>query len=345
MFSFKAYIISVVVSIAIAIALMTAVIITMVLAVAAIDDTADIEGQSIMEGDGEPISEDVERYEDEFKKQAKENDIKDQVDVLMALTMQESSGTEQDIMQSSESQGDSPGTISNPKESIKVGVEYYADLYEEADGDEELTLQAYNMGGGFIDYAEKHNDGKYSKDLAEEFSNKQKEKNGSDVYGDPHYVDHVKQYMDAEKGDKKDFKGGEWAAPLEIDLQQTSGYGKRESPGGIGSTDHRGIDFDCTNSDDIVSVHDGEVFKTGSDSGGWGNYVVVRNSEDEFSLYGHMSEIETKKGKTVKQGDTVGVCGQTGGTTGEHLHLEYWDSDKAMSDKEHRKDPNKMLKD
>src|SRR5699024_2275196 len=294
----------------------------------------------------EPISEDVKRYEDEFKEQAEEHDIEDQVDVLLALTMQESSGSEQDVMQSSESQGDSPGEITDPKKSIEVGVEYYADLYEEADGDEELTLQAYNMGGGFIDYAEKENDGEYSQDLAKEFSEKQKSKNGSDTYGDPEYVEHVKKYIDGEESDSEDFEGGKFGPPLKDDLVKTSGYGKRDSPGnGVGSTDHRGIDFDCSKPDKIISVHDGEIFKTGSDSGGWGNYVVVKNSDDEFSLYGHMSDIDAKKGDTVKEGDNVGVCGETGGATGEHLHLEYWDSEKALKDKEHRKDPGKMLED
>src|SRR5699024_8576400 len=392
MFTIKAYIIGIAISAVLAVG----IVISLILAVAAIDDSEGEEDQAMISGEGEPISEDVKRYEDEFKEQAEEHDIEDQVDVLLALTMQESSGSEQDVMQSSESQGDSPGEITDPKKSIEVGVEYYADLYEEADGDEELTLQAYNMGGGFIDYAEKENDGEYSQDLereirenkkeegieyyadlyeegdgdeeltlqaynmgggfidyaekenegeysqdlAKEFSEKQKSKNGSDTYGDPEYVEHVKKYIDGEESDSEDFEGGKFGPPLKDDLVKTSGYGKRDSPGnGVGSTDHRGIDFDCSKPDKIISVHDGEIFKTGSDSGGWGNYVVVKNSDDEFSLYGHMSDIDAKKGDTVKEGDNVGVCGETGGATGEHLHLEYWDSEKALKDKEHRKDP------
>lgn len=340
MFTLKAYLISIAVAVVFAIGIM----ITLVLAVAAIDDSGGDEGQAVITGDGEPISEDVKRYEDEFKKQAKENDIEEQVDVLIALTMQESSGSEQDVMQSSESQGDSPGTITNPKESIEVGVEYYADLYEEADEDEEIALQAYNMGGGFIDYAEENNDGEYSQELAQEFSEEQKSKTGNDVYGDPDYVEHVKQYIDSEETDSKDFEGGEFAPPLKDDLVKTSGYGKRDSPGGgVGSEDHRGIDFDCSKPDEVLAVHDGEVFESSSNPSGWGNYVVIKNSDDELSLVGHLSEQKVKKGEEVKEGDAVGICGQTGGATGEHVHLEYWDSEKAASDKEHRKDPNKML--
>lgn len=308
------------------------------------DDNQEDMDVDIIEGDGVEIDDDVTRYKDEFKKYAKENDIEDQVDVLMALTMQESGGSELDIMQSSESQGDSPGTISDPKKSIKVGVEYFADLYKEADEKTKLTLQAYNMGGGFIDYAEEHNDGKYSEDLAQEFSDKQKEKTGNDTYGDPDYVQNVMEYI-GETEDKKDFKGGKWGSPLKRDLDKTSGFGRRDDPMNDGEEEHLGIDFACSPPDKVTAVHDGEIYKTGNDAGGWGNHVIIENSKDELSVVGHLSDIKASQGGKVKKGDTVGVCGASGAATGPHVHVEYWDSEKGGSDKSHRKNPNKMLKD
>src|SRR5699024_902316 len=104
------------------------IVLIVTLALFSIDDSDQTMATELIEGDGAPISDDVKRFENVFKKYAKENDIEDQVEILMALTMQESGGGELDIMQSSESQGDSPGTITNPKKSIKVGVEYYAGL-------------------------------------------------------------------------------------------------------------------------------------------------------------------------------------------------------------------------
>ena len=58
-----------------------------------------------------------------------------------------------DVMQASESLGLPPNTIEDPERSIKVGIRYFADMLEKAGGDIKLTLQAYNFGGGFIDYA------------------------------------------------------------------------------------------------------------------------------------------------------------------------------------------------
>src|SRR5699024_4219085 len=179
---------------------------------------------NILEGEGVAIADDVMRFEDAFKKYAKENGIEDQVDILMALTMQESGGKEMDIMQSSESQGDSPGTIADPKKSIEVGVKYFSEVYEQAGGKTKLALQAYNMGNGFIDCAEKHNDGEYSQETAQKFSDKQKKKLGTDVYGDPHYVQNVMRYVG--KVEKKSFGGGKWGSPLKRDLDITSDYGK-----------------------------------------------------------------------------------------------------------------------
>lgn len=311
--------------------------------------SSDDDGQGggkmdISEGGGTPISDDVSRYKDDFEKYAKENNIEDQVDVLMALTMQESGGGAQDVMQSSESQGDSPNTIASPQKSIKVGVSYYADLYKETNGKTKLTLQAYNMGGGFIDYAEKHNDGNYSHKLAQKFSDKKKDENGSSVYGDPNYVQHVQRYL-GDDGSEKHYEGGKWIAPVEHDITITSGYGKRHDPftGGTGGF-HSGIDFACSSPEKVQAVHDGRIYKTGFNAGGWGNYVVIQNGDNELSLVGHLGEIKAHKGSDVHQGETVGVCGQTGSATGEHVHLEYWDSTKALADSSHRKNPKQMLR-
>lgn len=306
------------------------------------DDVSDADTININEGDGDIISDNVLRYENKFEEIAKEHDIADQVNVLLAITMQESGGSGLDIMQSSESRGDRPNTITDPIESIEVGVEYYASLYERTDGDLELTLQAYNMGSGFIDYAEEQNDGEYSQELAEDFSDEQKEKNGVRVYGDPYYVQNVMRYLDHNR-DVKEYKGGKWGPPLERELVITSGYGKREDPFGDGITIHLGIDFDCNPPDKVLAVHDGEVYQTGNDVGGWGNHIVIKNSDDELSLVGHLSQIKVDTGDTIRKGDSIGVCGSTGGATGAHVHLEYWDSEKGASDTEHRKNPNKML--
>ncbi|PAC90319.1 endopeptidase, partial [Bacillus licheniformis] len=69
-----------------------------------------------------------------------------------------------DVMQSSESMGLPPNTITDPEVSIDVGMKHFKSVLDKAGGDIKLTLQAYNYGGGFIDYVKK-NGGKYSKEL------------------------------------------------------------------------------------------------------------------------------------------------------------------------------------
>ncbi len=140
------------------------------------------------------ISSEVERFRAVFEKYARQEGIFEQVEVIMALTMQESGGRSLDIMQSSESIGLPPNSITDPELSIKVGIKHFKKVFIKAGKDIKLTLQAYNFGSGFIDYVKKKG-GKYSKKLAYEFSRIQALKMGWNSYGDPEYVDHVMRYL------------------------------------------------------------------------------------------------------------------------------------------------------
>ncbi|GAA0463137.1 bifunctional lytic transglycosylase/C40 family peptidase [Alkalibacillus silvisoli] len=127
---------------------------------------------NVAEGEAQ-VNEEVEALRPLFEQYAEEHGIPDMVEILMAKTMQESGGQLDDVMQSSESLGLPRNTISDPETSIDVGTEYFAQVLEDAGGDVELALQSYNFGHGFIEYAEEHNGGEYSKDLAIEFSREQ----------------------------------------------------------------------------------------------------------------------------------------------------------------------------
>jgi cell wall-associated NlpC family hydrolase len=156
------------------------------------------------------LSPEVEKLRPLFETYAAIHGIPEYVDLLMAKTMQESGGRLKDVMQASESLGLPPNTIDNQEESIDVGTRYFARVLEKASGDEKLALQAYNFGLGFIDYANKHNNGEYSKELAIEFSRQQYQKlkhtgmyscirpesaETGACYGDIGYVDAVMQYI------------------------------------------------------------------------------------------------------------------------------------------------------
>lgn len=101
----------------------------------------------------------------------------------------------------------------------------------------------------------------------------------------------------------------------------TSGFGPRSSPGGIGSTNHQGIDISANTGTPIVAARAGTVIFAGS-RGGYGNTVLINHGDGIVTLYAHMSWIGVSNGATVSQGGTVGQVGSTGQSTGPHLHFE-----------------------
>lgn len=111
----------------------------------------------------------VEKYRPLVEKYAKENDIEDHVETLLAMMMQESGGRGDDPMQSSESLCGEVGCINDPEQSIEQGVTYFANALETAQGDVALAIQAYNFGIGFIHYVNKK-DEPFSEELAIQFS-------------------------------------------------------------------------------------------------------------------------------------------------------------------------------
>jgi murein DD-endopeptidase MepM/ murein hydrolase activator NlpD len=110
----------------------------------------------------------------------------------------------------------------------------------------------------------------------------------------------------------------------------TSGFGNRSSPGGIGSTNHGGIDIAggaWVQGAPVSVIKPGTVEETGDlGKSGWGKYVVVKHDDKTHSLYGHLSQINVKKGDKIENkagaARVIGKIGSTGASTGPHLHFE-----------------------
>ena len=101
----------------------------------------------------------------------------------------------------------------------------------------------------------------------------------------------------------------------------TSGFGKRTSPTEGASSDHKGIDI-VLNDPNIPSVASGRVGYVGYSSSG-GNMVIVEHADGTRATYMHMASPSTLNvGDIVKEGDTIGVQGSTGISTGDHLHFQ-----------------------
>ncbi len=102
----------------------------------------------------------------------------------------------------------------------------------------------------------------------------------------------------------------------------TSRFGNRANPfSGQGAENHPGLDFKAQTGDPIHATADGEVVFAGV-MNGYGNVVKIAHKSGYETLFAHMSAINTTLGQKVKAGDIIGKVGNTGRSTGPHLHYE-----------------------
>lgn len=122
---------------------------------------------------------------------------------------------------------------------------------------------------------------------------------------------------------------GDYAWPLPTNATNafaiSSVFGGRIHPITGELSDHEGVDIAAPGGTPILAAADG-VVTIASYYGGYGNCVVIDMGTDAAgqrlsTLYGHMSQIGTSVGATVKKGDVIGYVGSTGNSTGNHLHF------------------------
>ncbi|MDR2049174.1 MAG: M23 family metallopeptidase [Treponema sp.] len=86
---------------------------------------------------------------------------------------------------------------------------------------------------------------------------------------------------------------------------------------------HTGIDISTyRQGDPIIATADGQVALTAYEPNGFGNYIVIRHQHGFYTRYAHMLSFRVEAGQQVKQGDVIGYIGNTGRSTGPHLHYE-----------------------
>lgn len=98
----------------------------------------------------------------------------------------------------------------------------------------------------------------------------------------------------------------------------TSPYGERWCPF-HGYESHNGADIDAARGSAVLAAKSGRVIQAGW-NGGYGISVMIAHDDGITTLYGHMDGCSVSVGQTVSQGETIGICGNTGNSSGAHIH-------------------------
>ncbi|MGW8380891.1 M23 family metallopeptidase [Streptomyces sp. ODS28] len=115
--------------------------------------------------------------------------------------------------------------------------------------------------------------------------------------------------------------GPRWVTPVDKDddaYELSAGYA---SSGSHWSNWHTGQDFAVPEGTPVRAVGDGTVYSAGCGDG-FGNQIVVRHDNGYYSQYAHLSLLQAEPGSRVRAGQQIGLSGDTGNSTGPHLHLE-----------------------
>jgi len=123
--------------------------------------------------------------------------------------------------------------------------------------------------------------------------------------------------------------GAPLAAALPGEGRLTSGFGVRADPFTGKPAMHRGIDLAAPEGSPVRAALPGVVLSAG-ERGGYGLAVEVEHEGGFTTLYAHASEVLVKEGDRVTPGQTIAKVGQTGRSTGAHLHLEVRRNNRAV---------------
>ncbi|EOW6793734.1 murein DD-endopeptidase MepM [Cronobacter sakazakii] len=93
---------------------------------------------------------------------------------------------------------------------------------------------------------------------------------------------------------------------------------------------HKGVDFAMPQGTPVLAVGDGEVVMA-KRSGAAGYYVAIRHGRTYTTRYMHLKKLLVKPGQKVKRGDRIALSGNTGRSTGPHLHYEIWINQQAVN--------------
>lgn len=300
-------------------------------------------------GDGavgnQNLSEATLSFKSLVEREAAKQGVPELVPYVLAIIEVESRGdvvsSGGDIMQSSESKyGGQPGMIHTPEESVEAGIAHLVVTYNSARSlgqDTFAAIASYNFGGEYnMVWMVKNGESKWTYESAESYSSYKSGgrttvyKNAVSIpinggwkytYGNQFYPLLIKQFL-TEGGSSGGT--GEYGLPVDNPIV-TSSFGYRPATSVTPAQFHKGIDFGNPYGTPIKASMDGEVVMAQHDGmplQGYGICTVIKHDNGQWTLYAHQSEQHVKVGDKVKKGQVIGKLGNTGQSTGPHLHFE-----------------------
>jgi len=113
--------------------------------------------------------------------------------------------------------------------------------------------------------------------------------------------------------------------------KRTSGFGTRQNPFNKKMYEfHKGIDLACPIGSKVFSSRGGKVMFAGY-KGGYGRLIIIKHEHGYLSFYGHLDKPLVKKGQIVRAGQVIAKSGNTGRSTGPHLHFEIRKNNRAIN--------------
>jgi murein DD-endopeptidase MepM/ murein hydrolase activator NlpD len=147
-------------------------------------------------------------------------------------------------------------------------------------------------------------------------------------------IEGIKNQANVQKESYKSIteRAGEWKremdhqpliSPVDVKYRLGDGFRFRDIHPVLGTPRmHYGQDFSVPYGTEVYATGNGTVIESGWNSGGFGNYIVIDHGYGLQSTYGHLSEIKVSKGMNIKRGDLIGLSGNTGTSSGPHLHYQ-----------------------
>lgn len=137
-----------------------------------------------------------------------------------------------------------------------------------------------------------------------------------DIYTEGWESQHVNCYAGIEVPETAEIDVSKFAMPVPGYLTSPYGYRRRFR------RMHKGVDLKVNIGDTVYAAFDGRVRITNFERRGYGYYVVLRHTNDLETVYGHLSKFLVEPDQYVKAGQPIALGGNTGRSTGPHLHFE-----------------------